>query len=192
MGDRLFGTQTGLALLANALATGAGLLVLISVFGPVSGAHFNPVVTWMALRKNELLKKEAWWFIGGQIAGGLLGVVAVHAMFAEPLAFSEHSRTGWPQWWSELIATFGLLMVILGSARVRPDSTPWLVAAYITSAYWFTSSTSFANPAVTIARTITHTFSGIAPIDAIGFILAQCTGAWIAFIVCDWLFDHHL
>ncbi|MDF3029717.1 MAG: aquaporin family protein [Moraxellaceae bacterium] len=188
MGERLAGGSVALALLANALATGAGLVALILTFGPVSGAHFNPAVTladaWLGGLRWPLVPP----YIAVQVAGAFAGVAAAHLMFQEPLFFAaQHVRTGGAQWWSEFVATFGLLSVIIACTRQRPQVTPFAVAAYITSAYWFTASTSFANPAVTLARAASDTFAGIRPADAPGFIVAQLLGAAAAVLVTGWL-----
>ncbi len=189
MAERLAGGNVALALLANALATGAGLVALILMFGPVSGAHFNPAVTLSQAWQKNMPGSEVLPYILAQVAGGFAGVAAAHLMFGDPLFFaSEHVRTGPAQWWSEFVATFGLLAVIIGCSRSRPAVTPFAVAAYITAAYWFTSSTSFANPAVTLARSASNTFAGIRPIDAPGFIIAQLLGAACATIVFCWLY----
>lgn len=189
MGERLSGGSVGLALLANTLATGAGLVALILTFGPISGAHFNPVVTL----SNAWLGHTHWCevlpYIFVQTIGAFAGVAAAHLMFGEPLFFaSQHARTGPSQWWSECVATFGLLGVIISCSRTRPTVTPFAVAAYITAAYWFTASTSFANPAVTLARAASNTFAGIAPMDVGGFVLAQVVGAGCATLLFMWLY----
>jgi glycerol uptake facilitator-like aquaporin len=189
MAERLSGGNVALALLANALATGAGLVALILMFGAVSGAHFNPVVTLSEGWQRNLPAREVPLYIGVQLLGAFAGVAAAHAMFGLPLFFaSEHVRTGAAQWWSECVATFGLVGVIIGCSRSRPSLTPFAVAAYITAAYWFTSSTSFANPAVTLARAATDTFAGVRPVDTPGFILAQLVGALLATWVFCWLY----
>jgi len=189
MGDRLSGGNVGIALLANSLATGAGLFALILVFAPISGAHFNPVVSLYALLEKHISKREAGLYIVAQIIGAVLGVFAAHLMFAVPLLeTSQHVRAGGAQWWSEFVATFGLLAVIIATSRSNQQTTPVAVAAYITSAYWFTASTSFANPAVTLARTLTDTFAGIRPSDSLGFIVMQVVGAVTAVVVFRWLF----
>jgi len=189
MGNNLSGGSVGLALLANALATGAGLFALILVFGPISGAHFNPAVSLYAAMEKHITWREAGLYTLVQIIGGVLGVFAAHLMFAVPLIeTSQHVRTGGSQWWSEFVATFGLLAVIISTSRSNHTTTPVAVAAYITSAYWFTSSTSFANPAVTIARTFTDTFAGIRPVDAPEFIVVQILGAFAAVLVFRWLY----
>ena len=189
MGERLAGGNAAIALLGNTIATGAGLVALILTFGPISGAHFNPAVTLSDVWFGQLHWRHALLYIGVQVLGGFAGVAAAHGMFGEALFFaSRHVRTGPSQWWSEFIATFGLLAVIISCSRTRPTSTPFAVAAYITAAYWFTSSTSFANPAVTLARAASDTFAGIRPQDAAGFILAQLAGAAAAAVTFKWLF----
>ena len=188
MAERLSGGNVGLALLANALATGGGLVALILTFGGISGAHFNPAVSLAALLRKELSGRDAVLYILVQIAGAFAGVAAAHGMFGEPLFFaSQHIRTGPAQWWSEFVATFGLLAVIFGCSRSRPEAVPFAVACYIVGAYWFTASTSFANPAVTLARAATDTFAGIRPLDAPGFIAAQLIGAIAATLLFNWL-----
>jgi glycerol uptake facilitator-like aquaporin len=189
MAERLAGANVAIALLANAIATGAGLVALILMFGAVSGAHFNPVVTLSQAWQGNLPVREVPPYIGVQLIGAFAGVAAAHGMFGEPLFFaSEHIRAGAAQWWSEGVATFGLIAVIIGCSRSRPAVTPFAVAAYITAAYWFTSSTSFANPAVTLARSATNTFAGIRPVDAPGFIVSQLLGAAAATVVFCWLY----
>jgi len=189
MAERLSGGNTALALLANTIATGAGLLALILTFGPISGAHFNPVVSLSARWQNQLSNREVAFYLTAQIIGAFAGVAAAHGMFSEPIFFaSQHVRSGSPQWWSEFIATFGLVAVIISCSRSRPSITPVAVAAYITAAYWFTASTSFANPAVTLARAASDTFAGIRPIDAPGFIIAQLFGGWAATKAMGWLY----
>lgn len=192
MGERLASGNVAIALLANTLATGAGLVALILTFGPVSGAHFNPAVTLGDVYFGHIHWPHAVLYVVAQIAGAFAGVAAAHGMFGEALFFaSQHVRTGPAQWWSEFVATFGLLAVIISCSRTRPGITPFAVAAYITAAYWFTSSTSFANPAVTLARTASDTFAGIRPQDAPGFILAQLAGAAAAGIIFKWLYSAH-
>ena len=189
MADRLT-DDVALALLGNTIPTGAILVVLITIFGPISGAHFNPAVTIVFWLRGEISGRESAAFVGVQIVGGLLGMLAAHAMF--DLALIQGSttvRSGTGQWIAEAIATFGLVLVILGGVAKRPDAVPWLVGLYITAAYWFTASTSFANPAVTIARSFTDTFAGIAPGDAPAFILVQLIGAALAFATARSLFD---
>jgi glycerol uptake facilitator-like aquaporin len=189
MAERLAGGNVAIALLANAIATGAGLIALILMFGTISGAHFNPVVTLSEAFQGNVPAREVAPYIAVQVFGAFAGVAAAHGMFGEPLFFaSEHVRTGPAQWWSECVATFGLIAVIIGCSRSRPAVTPFAVAAYITAAYWFTSSTSFANPAVTLARSASNTFAGIRPVDAPGFILAQLVGAAVATAVFCWLY----
>src|SRR6516162_10626400 len=181
MAERLCGGNIGLALLANAIATGGALVALILAFGPQSGAHMNPVVTLAAAATDGLRWHAVPAYLVAQIVGAILGVWLAHIMFDLPLwQFSQHVRTGIPQWVAEVVATFGLLMVIWGCRAHREPVTAFAVAAYITGAYWFTASTSFANPAVTIARSLSDTFAGIRPIDAPGFILAQLAGLALA------------
>jgi glycerol uptake facilitator-like aquaporin len=188
MGDSLAGGNTAIALLGNTIATGAGLVVLITVFGPISGAHFNPAVTLAMALRRELPARLALAYVAVQIAGAVLGVWAAHAMFDQPiLQISQKLRDGPAQAWSEFVATFGLLATILGVSRFRPEFTPTAVGLYITSAYWFTASTSFANPAVTLARSLSDTFAGIAPTSAPAFIVAQLAGAVVAVGVFGWL-----
>jgi glycerol uptake facilitator-like aquaporin len=188
MAERLSGGNVAIALLANAIATGAVLCALILTFAETSGAHFNPAVTLAAALRRELSRKEALLYIAVQIIGAFCGVAAAHGMFGQSIFFaSQHMRTGPAQWWSEFIATFGLLAVIIGCSRNRPDAVPFAVASYIVGAYWFTSSTSFANPAVTLARAASDTFSGIRPVDAPGFIAAQLVGAGAAAFAFSWL-----
>jgi glycerol uptake facilitator-like aquaporin len=188
MAERLSAGNLGLALLANALATGTGLAVLILVFGPVSGAHFNPAVTLADSLLGRLSWRDAAIYVIAQIVGAFGGVATAHLMFEEPLfSVSQHMRFGGGQWWSEFVATFGLLAVIWGCVRTRRDVVPFAVGAYITAAYWFTASTSFANPAVTFARTATDTFTGIRPVDAPAFVVAQLLGAVAATALMRWL-----
>jgi glycerol uptake facilitator-like aquaporin len=188
MGETLAGGNVALALLGNTIATGAILVVLILIFGPLSGGHFNPAVTLSFLLRREITAGEALVYVGVQVAAAICGAMAAHIMFAEPvLMISTHARTGVGQWFAEFIATFGLVATILGCLRFRPDAVPYAVGLFITAGYWFTASTSFANPAVTIARTLTDTFSGIAPMDAPGFIAAQLVGAVAATLVFGWL-----
>ena len=190
MGERLAGGNIAVALLANALATGAGLFVLITVFGPVSGAHFNPVVTSFARARGEVSNSRWLGYLMAQTTGALLGVLLAHAIFDLPLIqVSRHSRDGIPQMMSEVIATFGLLLTIGGFFRFSSDRVPMGVALYIVGAYWFTSSTAFANPAVTIARSLTDTFAGIAPHSLWGYILAQATALGLYLIVEPLIFD---
>jgi glycerol uptake facilitator-like aquaporin len=190
MAERLAGGNVALALMGNTLATGAGLIALILTFGPVSGAHFNPAVTLGDVYFGHIHWPHALLYVAAQIAGAFAGVAAAHGMFGEALFFaSQHVRTGPAQWWSEFIATFGLLAVIISCSRTRPAVTPFAVAAYITAAYWFTSSTSFANPAVTLARAASDTFAGIRAQDTPGFIAAQLLGAAAAVMTFKWLFS---
>jgi len=175
-------------LLANSLATGAGLVALILAFGPISGAHLNPAVTFADAAVGGTRWRDVPAYIGAQFAGAVAGVAIAHAMFGRALvSLSEKSRAGLPQCLSEVVATFGLLSVIWGCARRRPGAVPFAVAAYITAAYWFTASTSFANPAVTVARSLTPTFSGIRPADVPGFVVAQLVGAGLATALFRWL-----
>src|SRR5579862_5476978 len=188
MGDRLAGGNVAIALLANTLATGAALVALILTFGPISGAHFNPAVSVSDASQGGLSLRELSAYVSAQLAGAFVGVASANAMFGEPtFAWSTHVRAGFPQALSELIATFGLLAVIWGCARRRSDAVPFAVGAYITAAYWFTASTSFANPAVTLARMATNTFAGIRPQDVPGFLLAQAVGASAATLFFRWL-----
>jgi glycerol uptake facilitator-like aquaporin len=188
MGERLAGGNVAIALLANTIATGAALVALILTFGSVSGAHFNPAVSCADASQGGLRWSEAAAYVIVQIVGGVAGVALADAMFGEPVfAWSTHVRSGWPLLLSEATATFGLLAVIWGCARRRPDAVPFAVGAYITSAYWFTASTSFANPAVTIARSLTNTFAGVRPADVAGFIAAQVVGAALATALFRWL-----
>ncbi len=188
MGERLSNGNTALALLANAIATGAMLVALILTFGPISGAHFNPVVTLADASQGGLPWKSVPGYVSAQTAGAFAGVAAAHLMFgASVFAASRHARSGAAQLWSEFLATFGLLGIIWGCARLRPSAIPVAVGAYITGAYWFTSSTSFANPAVTLARSATDTFSGIRPADTPGFLVAQVLGAASATLLFRWL-----
>lgn len=187
MADRLT-ADDAVALIGNTLPTGAILVVLITVFGPISGAHFNPAVTLVFTLKGALPPRSAGAYVVAQLAGGIAGTFAAHLMFSLPLIdWSQHVRSGPSQWWAEVIATFSLVGVILGGLRFRPEAIPWLVGLTITAAYWFTASTSFANPAVAIARSLTDTFSGIRPIDLPGFILAETVGAVLALGIFTWL-----
>lgn len=188
MGERLAQGNTAIALLANTLATGTALVVLILTFGPVSGAHFNPAVTLAELALGNIRGREVAGYIAAQVIGAVAGVAAAHLMFGEPLFFaSQQVRSGPAQWWSEFVATFGLLAVIQAVVRTRPALISIAVGGYITAAYWFTASTSFANPAVTLARSLTDTFSGIRPVDAPAFIAAQLLGAGAATLLFRWL-----
>jgi glycerol uptake facilitator-like aquaporin len=180
--------DVALALLGNTLPTGAMLVVLITIFGPISGAHFNPAVTLVFALKRELTPREAASYVAAQIAGGMVGTMMAHAMFALPLLdASLKMRTGAAQWLAEAVAAFGLVATILAGLRFERASVPWLVGLYITAAYWFTSSTSFANPAVAIARSLTNTFSGIRPVDLPGFVIAEFCGALAALAFMNWL-----
>lgn len=188
MGERLSGGNVALALLANTLATGAALVALILTFGSISGAHFNPAVTLADASQGGLAWRDVPAYIGAQIMGAFAGVATAHLMFDLPMFFaSRHERHGASQFFSEFVATFGLLAVIWGCARLRSSAVPFAVAAYITAAYWFTASTSFANPAVTLARSASDTFAGIRPIDAPAFIIAQLLGAAAATALFRWL-----
>jgi glycerol uptake facilitator-like aquaporin len=188
MGERLSEGSAAIALLANSIATGCGLAVLILIFGAVSGAHFNPAVTLALASQKAFPWSDVLPYITIQIVAAYAGVAAAHLMFEEPIFFaSTKIRTGPSQWWSEGVATFGLLMVIWACARQRIAAAPYAIAAYITAAYWFTASTSFANPAVTLARAASNTFAGIRPEDAPAFIAAQLIGAAAATVVMRWL-----
>lgn len=189
MGERLAGGNVAIALLGNTLATGAILFVLITMLGPVSGAHFNPAVTLIMRLRGEISSRVSLAYVAAQLAGGILGVWAAHLMFDMPiLELSTKIRSGPGQWAGEAMATFGLILTILGTARMRPAAIPASVALYITAAYWFTSSTSFANPAITIARSLSDSFAGIAPADVPAFIAAQLAGALVAWFVGNALF----
>lgn len=188
MGDRLAGGNVAIALLANTIATGAALVALILTFGPISGAHLNPAVTLSDAIESGLPWREVPLYLTAQFVGGIVGAILAHEMFGlRWYSFSTHIRSGWPQLLSEFIATFGLVAVIWGCARSKPNATPFAVAAYITSAYWFTASTSFANPAVTVARALSDTFAGIRPADAPLFLVAQLAGALAATFLFRWL-----
>ena len=188
MAENLAGGNDAIALLGNTIPTGAILIVLITMFGPVSGAHLNPAVTLSFLIRRKITTSAAIAYVVVQITGGVLGTWSAHLMFTEELfQLSSHLRTGGAQWFSEGVATFGLVATILGTLRWRPESVACMVGLYITAAYWFTASTSFANPAVTIARSLTDTFSGIYPAHVPGFILAQLVGAIMATITIGWL-----
>jgi glycerol uptake facilitator-like aquaporin len=189
MAERLADGNIALALLANALATGAALVVLITIFAPLSGAHFNPCVTLYAAMHGEMGWRAAALYILVQFAAAIAGVWLTHAMFAMPvLEVSSHLRDGPPQWLAEAVATFGLLLTIMGAVRFAPATTPMLVGLYITGAYWFTASTSFANPAVTVARSLSDSFAGIAPASVAGFIAAQLLATFAAVRLLPWLF----
>lgn len=187
MADRL-SNDVAVSLLGNTLPTGAILAVLITIFGPISGAHFNPAVTLVFALRREIETNAALAYVAAQIAGGIAGTLLAHAMFELPiLQVSATVRTGSAQWIAELVAAFGLVFTILAGLRSRPDSIPWLVGLYITAAYWFTASTSFANPAVAIARAFSNTFAGIRPADLAGFIAAELLGALLAMALAGWL-----
>ncbi|MBO6716957.1 MAG: aquaporin family protein [Rhizobiaceae bacterium] len=189
MADKLTG-DVALALLGNTLPTGAILVVLITILGPVSGAHFNPAVSFAFLLRREIAAGTAGAYVLAQIAGGIIGAVVAHAMFELPLVqISLTERTGAAQWFAEVVAAFGLVFTVLAGIRFRSDAVPWLVGLYITAAYWFTASTSFANPAVAIGRAFTDTFSGIRPLDVPGFIVAELVGAALAALLAGWMFS---
>jgi glycerol uptake facilitator-like aquaporin len=189
MAEQLSGGNVAIALLGNTIATGAILYVLITMLGPVSGAHFNPAVSLVMRLRGDCCWRGLAATVAVQIGAGVLGVWAAHAMFGLPIwQLSQHSRTGAGQWLGEFIATFGLLLTILGTAKHRPEAVPASVALYIVAAYWFTSSTSFANPAITIARSLSDSFAGIAPADVPGFIAAQLAGALAAHFAAKRLF----
>ena len=180
--------DVALALLGNTIATGAMLVVLITILGPISGAHFNPAVSLVFAIKGDLAWRDMAFYTLAQIGGGIVGTIAAHLMFAMPIIMvSEHVRTGNAQWFAEWVATFGLVVTILAGIRFAHAAVPWLVGLYITAAYWFAASTSFANPAVAIARSLTNTFSGIRPVDLPGFIAAQLAGAICALALATWL-----
>ncbi len=187
MADRL-SADMAVSLLGNTLPTGSILVVLITLLGPISGAHFNPAVTMVFALRREMTARVAFFYILVQLAGGLAGTILAHAMFDLPLVqVSATVRTGSGQWLAEVVATFGLIFTILAGIRFRSDAIPWLVGLYITAAYWFTASTSFANPAVALARSLTDTFAGIRPGDLPGFILAEIVGALAALLLTGWL-----
>jgi glycerol uptake facilitator-like aquaporin len=188
MGERLAGGNAALALLGNTIATGAGLVVLITMLGPISGAHFNPAVSAVFAARGAMPWREASLYAAVQLAGAIAGVWLAHVMFAEPvLQVSTKLRQGWPQGVSEAVATFGLVGTILAGLRFRADAVPVLVGLYITAAYWFTASTSFANPAVAVARSLSDTFAGIAPSSVPLFVMGEGVGALLAFGVFGWL-----
>ena len=190
MAERLSGGNTGLALLANSLATGAALFVLITILGPISGAHFNPAVTLVIRMKQAISTRDAVFYAIAQVAGGIAGVLVTHVMFnLTAFQTSVTARTGVGQWTAETVAAFGLIITILGALRFAADKVAMAVALYIVSAYWFTASTSFANPAVTVARSFTNTFAGIAPENVAAFIAAQLAGALLGLVVGRWLFE---
>jgi len=188
MGERLADGSVAIALLANSIATGWALIALILVFGPISGAHFNPLVSAVAVSEGRLSSADLVTYVPAQLLGAFLGTACADAMFAEPLlAWSEHARAGFPQALSEVVATFGLLTVVLGCMKQRHETAAFAVGGYITAAYWFTASTSFANPAVTLARMATNTFAGIRPTDVPAFLVAQAIGAAAATVLFRWL-----
>ena len=188
MAAKLAGGNEALALLCNTIATGAILVVIITIFAPVSGAHFNPAVSLVMTIRGELSQRQALFYILVQIAGGCLGALFAHLMFGlSPLQLSTTVRTGLPQWFAEFVATFGLVMTIVACVRFKPDAVAMAVGLYITSAYWFTASTSFANPAVTIARSLSDTFAGISPADVPAFVAAELLGALAAAAFVGWL-----
>jgi glycerol uptake facilitator-like aquaporin len=188
MGERLAAGNVAIALLANTLATGTALIAIILAFGPISGAHLNPAVTLADAWLGRIPWRETPVYIIAQLTGAFAGVVVAHLMFGfSVFAVSAHARTGPAQIFSEFIATFGLLAVIWGCARTRPSAVPFAVGTYITAAYWFTASTSFANPAVTLARSMTNTFAGIRPADVAPFVAAQLAGAFAATFLFQWL-----
>ncbi|MEK6788724.1 MAG: MIP/aquaporin family protein [Pseudomonadota bacterium] len=189
MAERLSGDLTALALLANTIATGAGLIALILTLGPISGAHFNPIVSLSEVLQGKLNWRDGLSYSVAQVVGGIAGVWLAHAMFELPLwQLSQHARTGSGQWLAEAVASFGLIAVIISTTRHRASATPFAVAAFITAAYWFTASTSFANPAVTLARALTDSFAGIRLADVPGFMMAQVMGALAALALMNWLF----
>lgn len=188
MGENLAGGSEGLALLANSISVGAALVILILIFGPISGAHFNPAVTLAFLIRREIPAGESLLYVAAQITGAILGVVAAHLMFElAAIQPSTNIRTGGGQWIAECIATFGLVLTILATVKFRPEAVAYAVGLYILSAFWFTASTSFANPAVTVGRTLTNTFTGITPLDAPLFIAAQLVGAAAITVIWRWL-----
>lgn len=190
MAESMAGGNAAIALLGNTIATGAALVVLIMIFGQISGAHFNPVVSLSFAFQGRMSWRELSCYTAAQIAGGLVGTVLAHVMFGLPLIQeSSHIRTGLGIWTGEIVASFGLLATIMGCLRTRPEAIPYAVGLFITAGYWFTSSTSFANPAVTIARALSDTFAGIRPTDVPGFILAQAIGAILGTIIISWLWN---
>jgi glycerol uptake facilitator-like aquaporin len=187
MADRLT-NDVALSLLGNTIPTGAILVVLITILGPVSGAHFNPAVTMVFALRRDIEPIAALFYIAMQILGGIVGSFMAHAMFELPIIeVSRTVRTGSGQWIAEVVAAFGLIFTILAGLRFRPDAIGWLVGLYITAAYWFTASTSFANPAVAIARSLSDTFAGIRPLDLPGFIIAELVGALLAMAIANWM-----
>ncbi len=190
MAERLAGGNVAIALLGNTLPTGSILIVLILVFGPISGAHFNPSVTLSFAIRKEILVRDSVLYMGAQIFGGISGVLVAHIMFDNPLFDpSTTVRSGLGQWVGEFVATFGLVGTILGCLKARPEAVPYAVGLYITAAYWFTSSTSFANPAVTIARGFSNTFAGIQPSNVLAFVVVQLTAALLATLFFHWLLE---
>ncbi|MCP4236330.1 MAG: aquaporin family protein [Aestuariibacter sp.] len=190
MAENLSGGNVAIALLGNTIATGAILVVIILIFGPISGAHFNPAVTLAFALRGDIEKSTALLYVLVQVIGGISGAMVAHIMFELPLLeASDTVRSGVSQWVAEFVATFGLVATIFGCLKARPEAVPYAVGLFISAGYWFTSSTSFANPAVTIARTMTNTFSGIAPADAPAFILAQFIAASVAVVVFGWLLE---
>ena len=188
MAEQLAGGNVAIALLGNTIPTGAILVVLITMLGPISGAHFNPAVSLVFALRGELAWLQGGFYVAMQIAGGIIGVWAAHMMFDDSLLqFSSKVRSGPSQWFAEGVATFGLVFTILATLRAKPDAVAMAVGLYITAAYWFTASTSFANPAVTIARGFSDTFAGIRPMDVPAFVVAQLVAAVIAWLVCRWL-----
>ncbi len=188
MAEQLAGGNVAIALLGNTIPTGAILVVLITMLGPISGAHFNPVVTWVFVVQKKISDRDSWAYVGVQIVGAIVGVWAAHLMFGEPVfQFSEKIRSGPAQWFAEGVATFGLIFTILVTLKMRESAVAMAVGLYITAAYWFTASTSFANPAVTIARSLSDSFAGIQPSDVPWFLLAQYVGGTLALILCGWL-----
>jgi len=188
MGERLSGGKVAMALLVNSIATGAALVTLIFAFGAISGAHFNPLVTLADSLSGGIARSDIFPYCLAQLAGGVLGTINSHFMFGMPaITLSRHARSGPAQFYAEIVATFGLVSVIAGCSRLRPAAIPLTVGTYIAGAYWFTSSTSFANPAVTAARCITDTFAGIRPQDVPGFVLAQFLGGTAAFLLFRWM-----
>lgn len=189
MAAKLAGGNTAIALLGNTIPTGAILFVLITIFAPISGAHFNPAVSLVMAWRGELARSELLPYCVAQVIGGCLGAFAAHTMFDLPIwQLSTTARTGGAQWFAEFVAAFGLLVTILGAVKFKPDAVPTAVGLYITAAYWFTASTSFANPAVTIARALSNTFAGINPAHVPAFIVAQVVGALVGAVVAGWLF----
>ncbi len=190
MAERLADGNLALALLGNTIPTGAILTVLITMLGPISGAHFNPVVTLVFVIQKKIADRDSWFYVAAQVLGGIIGVWSAHIMFAESVfQTSATVRTGFPQWFAEGAATFGLVFTILVTLKARESAVAMAVGLYITAAYWFTASTSFANPAVTIARGLSDTFAGIRPIDVPMFLAAQYAGGLMALAVCVWLIN---